>query len=180
MEEEILEPDEELVEEEGLKDKLKKMRDELKQCRKEKDEYLAGWQRAKADFINARKDDEKVREEFLKFASAGVLSDFLEVADAFIEALKMKPGEDLERIYSKFEEVMKRNGIEVVECDGMKFDPSLHEALEQEEVDDEKKDGTILEEMQRGYKLRGQVLRAAKVKVGVLSAKGGSASCGKK
>jgi len=69
--EEIIEN--EVVEEEGLGDKLKKLREELKLCHKEKSEYLAGWQRAKADFINARKDEEKARAEFAKFAAEKVL-----------------------------------------------------------------------------------------------------------
>ena len=72
-EKEDIEIEEEFIEEEGLKDKLKKMREDLKVCRKEKEEYLAGWQRAKADFINARKEEEKSREAFLKFSQSEVL-----------------------------------------------------------------------------------------------------------
>src|SRR3989344_9348112 len=91
MPDEEIELEEEVIEEEGLKDKLKKMREDLKACRKEKDDYLAGWQRAKADFINARKDEEKNRETFVKFAQATVLLEFLKIVDSLEMAMKHLP-----------------------------------------------------------------------------------------
>ena len=80
--------DEEVLEEDGLNDKLKKLRVELKECEKQKAEYLAGWQRTKADFINARKDEEKARAEFAKFAAERVLREMLAVADSLLALAK--------------------------------------------------------------------------------------------
>ncbi len=170
-----LETDEEALEDEGLKEKLKKLREELKQCQKEKTEYLAGWQRAKADFINARKDEEKARAEFLKYAEEGILYEILAVADSLELALKLKPArpaggpsEGMEQIYSQLREFLKSRGVLPIESAGKKFDPVEHEALETKEVTDGAQDGAVIEELQKGWRLYDRVLRPAKVKVGVL------------
>ena len=152
--------DEEVLEEDGLNDKLKKLRGELKDCQKEKAEYLAGWQRAKADFINARKDEEKARAEFAKFAAERVLREMLAVADS-LEIAGDK------HICAQLRDILKREGVEPIEASGIKFDPMRHEALEQVELNDKEKDGVIIEELQKGYKIHDRVLRPSKVKVGV-------------
>ena len=167
-EEEVLELDEEAAQEAGVLEKLKKLRAELKACQKEKAEYLAGWQRAKADFINARKDEEKSREEFLKFAEARVLKDFLAVADSLELALKLKPSEGMGQIYSQLLEILREHGAQPMEVLGKIFDPSEEEALEKVEVGEPEKDGVVLEVLAKGWRLRERVLRPAKVKVGVL------------
>src|SRR3989344_1173773 len=149
----------EVIEEEGLVDKLKKLRENLKACEKEKGEYLAGWQRAKADFINARKDEEKARAEFVKFAAEKVLREMLAVADS-LEIAGDK------HIYAQLREILKRDGVEPIEARGAKFDPLYHEALEQVEVSEKEKDGAVLEELQKGYTIYNRVLRPSKVKVG--------------
>jgi len=155
-------------EDEGLKDKLKKVKDELKVCQKEKEEYLAGWQRAKADFINARKDEEKRMEEFVKFANKNVLMDFLQVADSINMALWHGESGGVREIKGQFAEILKRNGAEEIDSStGNKFNPQEHEAIEDVGVETESEDGVIIEELQKGYKLFNRVLRPAKVKVGV-------------
>lgn len=182
-EEESLEPEEEILEEEGLQERLKKMRKELESCRKEKEEYLAGWQRAKADFINARKDEERGREAFLKFAGERILREFLVIGDSLELALKLKSSEGspadlsadarasakagLEQIYSQFWELLKQHGVTPIESVGKKFNPLEHESLEEEEVSEEAKDNMVQEELQKGWMLHERVLRPAKVKVGV-------------
>lgn len=165
MEEEI----EEIIEEEGeegFREKIKKLREELKVCRKEKEEYLAGWQRAKADFINARKDEEKLRENFLKFAEENLLREFLAIADSLELALKLKPSEGMNEIYSQLRGLFQEHGVRAIDAKGKKFDPAEHESLEKVEVAEEKKDNIVLEELQKGYKLYDKVLRPAKVKIG--------------
>jgi len=165
--EETLELEEEILEEEGLKEKIKKLRKELESCRKEKEEYLAGWQRAKADFINARKEEERSREALLKFAEERILREFLTITDSLELALKLKPAEGLEQIYSQFRELLKQHGAIPIESAGKKFNPLEHESLEEEEVLEETKDNLVLEELQKGWMLHERVLRPAKVKVGV-------------
>lgn len=164
---EEIELEEEVIEEEGLKDKLKKMRDDLKACRKEKDEYLAGWQRAKADFINARKEEEKSREAFVKFAQASVLLEFLEIVDSLEMAMKHGGGDGVNKIYLQAKEILKQHGVTQIESEGRKFNPAEHEAIDKVEVDDEKKDNIVIEDLQKGWLLYDKVLRPAKVKVGI-------------
>ena len=173
-----LETDEEALEEEGLKEKLKKLRAELKQCQKEKAEYLAGWQRAKADFINARKDEERARAEFLKYAEEGILYEILAVADSLLArrlGLRSHFGEGgsfseggEDPVYDQLLSILKEHGVSPMESAGKKFDPLEHEALEKEEVEEEARDNIVLEELQKGWRLHDRVLRPAKVKVGVL------------
>jgi molecular chaperone GrpE len=169
--EEVLEFEEEVIEEEGLKEKFKKLKSELELCRKDKEGYLAGWQRAKADFINARKDEEKARQNFLKFAEENLLRDFLSVADSLELALKLKPAEGMKEIYSELRELLKQHGVSAMEAEAKKFSPSEHEAIEKMEVSDSGQDGMVLEELQKGWYLYDKVLRPAKVKVGVYKIK---------
>lgn len=160
---EIIEGDEN-----DFKNRLKKIKEELKICQKEKEEYLTGWQRAKADFINHRKDEEKYKEEFAKFAAKNVLYDMLNVLDSVDIALKHKESEGVREIKNQFLEILKRNGVEKIEIgEGTKFNPFEHEAVEESEVEIENKDDIIIEELQRGYKLFDRVLRPSKVKVGI-------------
>lgn len=175
-EELVIEGDDEIIEEEGLKDKIKKLRKELEVCRKERDDYLAGWQRAKADFINARRDEEKSKEEIFKIMQEHILKEFLEVGDSMELAMKLKPSDGMGQIYAQYIDILKQHGVTAFESRGEKFNPMIHEAIEREDVEDEAKDQTVLEELAKGYKFNERVLRPAKVKVGVLSAKGGEAS----
>ena len=154
--------EDEVVEEGGLNDKIKKMREELKLCQKEKAEYLAGWQRAKADFINARRDEEKNRAEFTKFAAEKVLLEILAVADS----LELSGNADSKPIYNQLVDILKKEGVEPIEALGKKFNPLEHEALDKKEVLDEKEDNMVVEELQKGYMIHNRVLRPSKVKVG--------------
>ncbi len=163
-------PDYEVVggegEENSFQDKLKKLQDELRRCKKERDEYLAGWQRAKADFINARRDEEKRLGELGKMVEAGTILDFLAAIDSLEMLFKNTKDKNVSIVCAQFQEILCRHGVMPIECVGQKFDPALHEALGEDEVEDQKEDGIVLEELQKGYKLQDKVLRASKVKVG--------------
>lgn len=159
------EPDIEFSEE-HIGDELKKIKEKLKICEQEKSEYLAGWQRAKADFINARKDEEKQRIEFIKFASEKIAYDMLALADSLEMALAHSPPEWLKHLYAQLMEIFRRNEITAIESIGQRFDPAKHEAMQEEETLDPKQDNSILEEYQKGYMIHDKVLRPAKVKVG--------------
>jgi len=152
---------------ESAKDKLKKLRDELKICKKERDDYLAGWQRAKADFINARRDEEKARAEFVKFAAEQVLKEMLAVADS----LELSGGADSKPVYNQLMDLLKKEGVGPIEALGKKFTPLEHEAFEEKEVSDEKEDNMVVEESQKGYFIHNRVLRPSKVKVGIYKIK---------
>ncbi|MBI2024228.1 nucleotide exchange factor GrpE [Candidatus Giovannonibacteria bacterium] len=164
-ENEEIEIEEEIIEEEGLKDKMKKLRDDLKTCRKEREEYLAGWQRAKADFINARKEEEKAREGFIKFSQAEIILSLLPVLDSLEMAL-LHGVSGLKEIHQQFYEILKQKGAVPMEAIGKKFNPTEHEAISQEEVLDPDKDDVVIDDLQKGWYLHEKVLRPAKVKVG--------------
>ncbi|MFC1757031.1 nucleotide exchange factor GrpE [Patescibacteria group bacterium] len=154
------------IEEENtnFEDKIKKLRDKLKRCQKEKEEYLDGWQRSKADFINARKEEDKQREKFTKFANELLISELLVVLDSLDLASQNTDDKGFAMIQSQMQNILNREGLEIIETIGKKFDSEFHEALK-EVVSKKQKSGTIIKEIQKGYKLNNKVLRPAKVQI---------------
>jgi len=169
-EEEIVVEDEELP----VDLNLKKLREKLKKCEEEKREYLAGWQRAKADFINARNEEKEKRVELLKFSNAEIIEDILPVLDSFDLAINNEDWQKLDKtwqegiklIYNKFIDTLKKHGVEKIETMNKEFNPEEHESLGEIEVADKGKDGIILEEIRKGYKIHNKLLRPAQVRVG--------------
>jgi len=161
------EEDEDGGESVDLAEKIKKVKEKLKQCQKEKQEYLAGWQRCQADFINYRRRQEEQMGEWSKMFSEGLMRDILSVIDAIESGIKNRESEiknnGLELIKKQLWEILRKHGLEEIKALGKKFDPEFHEAMEQ--VESEKEEGTIVEEVQKGYMMNGKVIRAAKVKV---------------
>src|SRR3989344_43532 len=155
------------------RDKIKKLKEELGECRKKAEEYLAGWQRAKADFINSRKDEEKEREAMVRFANKKLLYELLSVKDSMEMALERAEEIDksfaggLNQILSLLSQIMRGCGVSETEALGQRFNPEEHESMEEEEVSEAEKDQVILEVVQKGYKIHDRVLRPAKVKVGI-------------
>lgn len=143
--------------------KLKRIKKQLKSCDKERAEYLAGWQRAKADLINYKKDQEQKNSEIFKFANENLILEILPVLDSFEEALKHSKDEGIKQIKNQLIEILKKNGLEEIKVVGEKFNPSLHESVGEIKG---KKQGVVIEEVQKGYKLSGKVIRPSKVKVG--------------
>lgn len=151
------------------------LKEQIAKLEKEKEEYLNGWKRAKADSINQQKDELKRMEEIMKFANADIIKDLLLVLDSFeLSLLATKDPEaknssasslqeGMKVIYSQFEKILNKHGLEKIKALGEKFDPALHEAMMQEESD--KESGTILEEMVSGWTLNGRVVRPTKVKI---------------
>lgn len=145
---------------------LKKVKDELKECRKKAEEYLDGWQRAKADFINRRKDEEKERAAMAKYANEKLARDVLNVLDSL--GMAVKAGDSgIVSIHRQLAQILKGYGVEEMTSIGARFNPEEHEAMLEEPVNDESKDGVVIEELQKGYRMQDKVIRAAKVKVGV-------------
>lgn len=145
-----------------------KLKEEIEKLKKENEEYLNGWKRAKADFINYQKDEAKREEEIVKFSNEFLIKELLPVLDSFELSFSMidkdstaKKG--VEMIYAQFERILSKHGLEPIKCLGEKFDANLHEALE--EVKSEKESGMIVEELEKGWKLRGKVIRPSRVKV---------------
>lgn len=153
------------------KGKIIKLKERIKKCSKEKEEYLDGWQRAKAEMINYRRRQEEQSAEWLKMAQAGLIKDLLPMLDT-LEAgfknydLRFKNEENIKvkPIRDQLLDILKKYGLEEIETTGEKFNPEFHEAIEVAE-DENREDGIIVEEIQKGYLLNGKVLRTSKVKV---------------
>ena len=147
--------------------KVKKLRDELARCEADKKEYLDGWQRAKADLSNYKKDEARRFDEFIKFAAEGVIAEIVPALDSFDLALRHGMPKDVERgivmIRSQIEDTLRRRGLEVLQPLGQMFDPAYHESLGEVEADS--REGIVAEVLQPGYLLNGKVLRPARVKI---------------
>ncbi len=146
--------------------KIKKMQEELKECRAEKQEYMDGWQRAKADYVNALKrfDEEK------KLASErGVVKAVEMLLPAFDALERAKEHgdipEDFSGIVKQLESGFASLGLEAVGAVGEEFDTALHESLGQDEAKSAEEDNKVTAVLEKGWK-RGEVLiRPAKVRV---------------
>lgn len=167
--------DDSVVAEENMNATIKKLREKLKECEALKGEYLTGWQRAKADLINARKRDEADRAEFVKNANERLIDGLIPVLESFEMAMGNKESWEkadknwrigVEYIYSQLKKVLSDTGLEEINPLGKVFDHNRDEATSYETVNDEKLNHTIIQVVQKGYSLNGKVLRVPKVKVG--------------
>jgi molecular chaperone GrpE len=167
--------DDSVIAEEHQGDTIKKLKEKLKVCEAERSEYLTGWQRTKADFVNLRKKDEELKSDFIKFAKEGVLSDLIPVLDSFDLAMQNtsvweKVDKDwrqgIESIYTQLQSIMTTHGIAKISPLGETFDPAFHEAVQTIPVEDKAKDNIVVTVLQAGYSLGGKSIRPAKVAVG--------------
>jgi molecular chaperone GrpE len=159
---------------EGADKKIKKVKERLKKTEQERTEYLAGLQRARADYINLERRMVKEKEEWIQFANLDFVLSILPTLDSFDEALKhFKNDSDssetaeqdgIEQIYNQLKATLKSKGLEEIEAVGEKFNPEFHESIEV--VEGEGEPDQIIEEVQKGYTLHGKVIRPSKVKVG--------------
>jgi molecular chaperone GrpE len=157
--------------------KIKQLREKLKKSEAERMEYLAGWQRAKADLVNARKRDEEDKKEFVKYANEDLILEILTVLDSFDMAFSNKEAWEkvdknwrvgVEYIYSQLLSSLERFNLKALNPIGQKFDPNHHVSIENVIVTDKSEEGMILDVIQKGYELNGKPIRAPKVKVGEL------------
>jgi molecular chaperone GrpE len=127
--------------------------------------------RTLADFDNYRKRSERERRDAVRYAAAAPLGDLLEVVDNLERALAAGGAADdlklgVEMTLRQLEEVLRRHGVESVPASGVRFDPAHHEAVSRLE-DPDVEAPTVVEELQRGYRLHDRLLRPARVVVAV-------------
>ena len=123
----------------------------------ERNEYLAGWQRATADYRNLQQTLAREREHTSKYATRAVLTDILEVADALYDALRVAPTPDIEQLNKKLHQILERHGVRIVPvAAGDAFDPTIHESLGGE-------GDHIAHIAQQGYQLHETLIRPARV-----------------
>lgn len=151
---------------------IEELQNKIKELAKQKDEYLAGWQRERADFLNYKKEEMERIGELLKYANEEFVLKILPILDNY-EIIEKKLPDNLKNdenikglllVKKQILDLLKNWGIEPIRTIGEKFDPNLHEVMEEVEAKD-KESGIIIEEIQKGYKTNGRLLRPAKVKI---------------
>lgn len=142
----------------------------VKELAESKEKYV----RLVAEFDNARKRSDRERSEFVKYANEGLIADFLTIMDdldrvviaananhqdyqAFLKGVEM--------VMARIHELLRKNNVKPIDALGKPFDPHSHEILMQEPSD--KEEGTVIEELQKGYLLGERIVRTSKVKVAV-------------
>ena len=159
--------------------KTEELQKELQEAQKQRDEYLAGWQRSRADFMNHKKEERERMQEFIKFSEEEVLSQLLPIVDTLELALAqlkvLNSNEGLEgkedarsrgflQIAMQLKRFLKDHQVEELKTEGEKFNPEFQEAageVEKEGVES----GTVVEVLLKGYTLNGKLMRPAKVKI---------------
>ena len=132
--------------------------------------YLENWRRAEADFENYKRRVEQERAESAKFASMALILNILPVVDDLERAFKSIPEklahltwtEGIRLIHRKLQATLEAQGVTEIQALGETFDPSIHEAVGQTAG----KEGKVIEEAQKGYRLHGRVIRPSFVIVG--------------
>ncbi len=152
---------------------LEELSSKVKELEKERDEIRECFLRLQAEFDNYHKRTQKEMEEFRERAHEGVICDILYILDNIERALEAaEKGADKESllegmrlIHKQFKEALKRFGVEEVTALYSKFDPNLHQAVMQIDGDEKEKDETVVHEVEKGYLLKGRLLRPSKVVV---------------
>lgn len=156
------------------KDITKKLKEDIKRLQKEKEEYLTGWQRAKADYINLQKELDDIRKNSALLAKEVIINDILPVIDSFDVAFANKESWEkvdknwrigVEYIHQKLLGALRDNGVDNIGEEGESFDPNLHESVDLVETDIKENDHKIFKVIQVGYKIGKRVIRPAKVSV---------------
>ncbi len=143
---------------------------ELQKLKAERDTLLDRLARSQAEFENARKRAAREQQEFRDFATADAIKTLLPVFDSFERALQApasQAGEfrsGIELIYKQLQDALAKLGVRPVPAKGETFDPHVHEAIEMVETT-EAPDHQVIDELQRGYKLKERLLRPAMVRV---------------
>ena len=148
---------------EALKGQVEKLTGDLQE---KKDRLL----RLQADFDNFRRRSAKEREEISAVVTQNFCKDMLPLLDNFERAMAAETKDveafqkGVEMIFTQFQEVLKKNGLEQIEAVGQKFDPNFHQAVMRVE-DHEREDDTVAQELQKGYMVKGRVIRPSMVQV---------------
>lgn len=162
-----------VYEEDGLfPQKYKKLKKELVRCKKEKQEYLDGWQRSRAELQNFIKQKEIESQDFKRFATAEIILKVLIffdnlgfILDSAPKSVKDDPWlKGIASTRKQLEDMLTREGVEEIPAEqGGEFEPARHEAVETVESDE--RSGLIAQVLQKGYTLNGKVIRPTRVKV---------------
>lgn len=153
---------------------IKKNKEKLKVCMDERQQYLDGWQRARADFMNLKKAGETAMAELEPMIKQKMFNQIFPVIDNFEMAFANKEAWEkvdrnwrigVESIYGSLLRVLNDNGFEQIGAVGDKFDPEKYQPVQAIDTDEKEKDDTVAEVIQKGYKFKNRVVRASRVEV---------------
>ncbi len=150
--------------------KIEQLKIELEKKEQKIKELTETAKKVQADFENYKKAVEKRNSEFVACASRNFIKKLLPVLDSFELAIKNHADKEkvvkgIELLYAQFRSIVEEEGLEEIPALNCMFDPYKHEALVIEKTEDEKEDGKIVEEFQKGYAINGVVIRTSKVKI---------------
>ena len=161
--------DEKSEDEESEDDELAKLNKDLKEKDEEIIELKSHIQRLQADFDNFRKQNDKQKQELIRYANEGLIVKFIDVYEDMERALENSTNgeeirEGLELIYSKMKNTLEKEGVKEIPAVGEKFDPFKHEALLTVDSPDHE-NNEIVDELMKGYTLKDKVIKYSKVRV---------------
>jgi molecular chaperone GrpE len=157
---------------EELRKQVEELRKQAEGLQKEKDDIFAKLQRVAADYDNYQKRSTRQITEAVAHETEKIIKVLLPIMDDFERVLaNAGRGENADAVikgigivYEHLKGVLRSEGVEQINSAGEKFDPAHHQALTQR-TEEDKEDGVVLEELQKGYKLNGRVIRASRVVV---------------
>lgn len=146
--------------------------DKLALLEQQAKDHLAGWQRAKADYLNLKRQTEKEKQEIAQFAQAAAVLQFLPIYDNLKRAQQHIPADQLSQewvkgvvhIQKQFEDTLKSMGITPIATVGQPFDPNQHHAVQKAKRDGDQP-GTVVQEVKSGFMIGEKVLEPAQVVV---------------
>jgi molecular chaperone GrpE len=155
-------------------EEIDQLRSELDQALAKSNEYLAGWQRERAEFINYKKRVEREQSQGGQNALGNAIRRYLDIADDLGRALKDKNrptegngavwADGIDLIHRKMQAAFEADGVKMIDTDGKFFDPNMHEAISHEDSPDHES-GQIIDVVQPGYMIGERVIRPARVRV---------------
>jgi molecular chaperone GrpE len=163
-------PDEGEATGEASPDAAPALADEIVELRRERDSLHDRLLRQAAEFDNYRKRIDRERKDTAQYAAVEFVQDLLPIIDDFERALGTDaPGAEpyrqgLEIIHRALMDMLRKRGVTPIEAIGTDFDPQVHQAVSYEETQD-RRDGEVIEEFRRGYRLGDRLIRPAMVKV---------------
>ncbi|MBN2186914.1 MAG: nucleotide exchange factor GrpE [Dehalococcoidia bacterium] len=160
----------EITEEEVEIEDIEALRQSFAKEKEKAEKYLTNWQRSQADFINYKKRNEQEKKEMAESINSMLISNLLLIVDDMERAFVSLPSQLMEfgwidgikLIYNKLKAILEAQGLTEIKAKGELFDPHLHEAVTRREGEE----GIVIEEIQKGYRLKDKVIRPTMVIVG--------------
>lgn len=163
-------PEEAAAADAAMQEEIEALKGQVDSLNKDLQEKKDRLLRLQADFDNFRRRSAKEREEISAVVTQNFCKDMLPLLDNFERAMAAETKDveafqkGVEMIFTQFQEILKKNGLEHIEAVGQKFDPNFHQAVMRVE-DPEKEDDTVAQELQKGYMVKGRVIRPSMVQV---------------